>query len=424
MKKVLRIKRFGAISGLGIFLIISWLIISVQAFPIIGGNNQRTSYVKGSAPRTSELLYKSEYIGAGPVTVDNGRIFFSSYNYSEMWIFQINCMNESDRTMIWNKTKIWKGDWPPALLPSFTIYEDRLFFTQGGILYCLNSTSGHEIWGVPPEPVVLGRRLSDSPVVDGSKVFVTTREEEHREYLFAFDIINGETLWSNHINRSVSIPTTTDETVLVNVYDYKKHLAYTECFNKENGEQIWSHSFGEIKALINYFVSPPSLADNKVFIGFGSSVYALNQETGNLLWSYTTQGNVTTTPAIAYGKIFFASTDGHFYSLDQTTGEFLWRYPIIHRVWFPIGWIAIADHKAFVTTGNPAVLYCLNETNGELLWFEDMGHWVRGICVANGNLFASSSGHIYIFGGIQDKDLLLCILWIDNFYIPSENFKW
>ena len=43
-------------------------------------------------------------------------------------------------------------------------------------------------------------------------------------------------------------------------------------------------------------------------------------------WSYTTGGNVGTSPAVANGVVYVGSADGNVYALNASTGAKLWSY--------------------------------------------------------------------------------------------------
>ena len=54
-----------------------------------------------------------------------------------------------------------------------------------------------------------------------------------------------------------------------------------------------------------------------MYVGTGSpdnKVYALNARTGAKLWSYTTGGEVWSSPAVANGVVYIGSYDGKVYA--------------------------------------------------------------------------------------------------------------
>ena len=79
----------------------------------------------------------------------------------------------------------------------------------------------------------------------------------------------------------------------------------------ENGTVKWSCPLdGE------YSVSSPAVADGKVYFGLDNGyVYALDAFTGDIVWSYKTEGAVQSSPAISDGLLFVGSNDGNLYAI-------------------------------------------------------------------------------------------------------------
>ena len=70
-----------------------------------------------------------------------------------------------------------------------------------------------------------------------------------------------------------------------------------------------------------------SYSEWSVYIGSGDGkVYALNAANGKYIWSYQTQGNVASSPAVADGMVFVGSYDGNLYALNAVNGKLVWSY--------------------------------------------------------------------------------------------------
>ncbi|MEC7502193.1 MAG: PQQ-binding-like beta-propeller repeat protein [Planctomycetota bacterium] len=71
-----------------------------------------------------------------------------------------------------------------------------------------------------------------------------------------------------------------------------------------------------------------SVSEGRVY--FASSVddtvRCLDANTGDVLWSYTTDAPVRIAPAVSDGHIYFGSDDGSAYCLDAVTGDLVWRF--------------------------------------------------------------------------------------------------
>jgi outer membrane protein assembly factor BamB len=70
------------------------------------------------------------------------------------------------------------------------------------------------------------------------------------------------------------------------------------------------------------------LADSKLFVASidTHTVYALDENSGKILWSYTTGGRVDSPPTIYKGRVLFGSADGWVYCLRASDGAVAWRF--------------------------------------------------------------------------------------------------
>jgi hypothetical protein len=80
------------------------------------------------------------------------------------------------------------------------------------------------------------------------------------------------------------------------------------CLDANKGVYIWSYTTGSGVS------SSPAVADGKVYVGSADdNVYCLDADTGGYIWSYTTGDNVNPSPAVADGKVYVGSVDGKVY---------------------------------------------------------------------------------------------------------------
>ncbi|MEW6354746.1 MAG: PQQ-binding-like beta-propeller repeat protein [Planctomycetota bacterium] len=124
---------------------------------------------------------------------------------------------------------------------------------------------------------------------------------------------------------------------------------------------------------------------------FGSSaddtLRALNAETGDLLWRFTTDGPIRFAPMIAGGRAYAASDDGHLYCLDAKTGKALWKKrlaPGDDRIigngrmisrWPCRTGALVVDDVVYCTAGmwptEGAYIYALDAATGDERWCND-----------------------------------------------------
>ena len=83
----------------------------------------------------------------------------------------------------------------------------------------------------------------------------------------------------------------------------------------------WSfHTQGEV-------ISSPAIVGGVVYVGSNDgNLYAVDQETGTQKWKFPTGARVTSSPAIEDGLIYFGSYDGNFYAVEAAAGKLRWKF--------------------------------------------------------------------------------------------------
>ena len=130
-------------------------------------------------------------------------------------------------------------------------------------------------------------------------------------------------------------------------------------------------------------------ADNRVFFGSSSdnAVYALDAETGDLLWRFHTEGPIRCAPTVARGKVYVGSDDGHVFCLNAKSGKLAWKFraaPSPERVlgngklislWPVRTGVLVEDGVAYFGAGIfPAeglYLHAVGARNGKSIWKND-----------------------------------------------------
>jgi len=121
-------------------------------------------------------------------------------------------------------------------------------------------------------------------------------------------------------------------------------------------------AFGGLSSLV--------VADGKLFVTNidEQTVYALDEETGEKLWSFTAGGRVDSPPTYYMGSLLFGSADGCVYCLRASDGELAWRFRVgptdrrivafdqIESLWPLHGSVLILRKES---QGQNGVAYCL-----------------------------------------------------------------
>ncbi|KYK27569.1 hypothetical protein AYK20_02245 [Thermoplasmatales archaeon SG8-52-1] len=140
--------------------------------------------------------------------------------------------------------------------------------------------------------------------------------------------------------------------------------------------------------------SSPAVVDNKVFFGCDNiNFYCLDSDTGEKIWHTLIGGGIErSSPAFDNGKIFFGTNyqNRGIYCLNATNGEIIWRYQTPP----PQGGTieaspAIYEGKVFIGAPNPepGCMYCLDADTGEEIWISQSIDHPGSAAVYNGRVY-------------------------------------
>jgi len=102
------------------------------------------------------------------------------------------------------------------------------------------------------------------------------------------------------------------------------------------------------------------------------TIYALSATEGKMLWTFTAEGRIDSSPTFYQGALLFGSADGHVYCLRAEDGELAWRF-------------RAAPHERLI--GSFGQLESLWPVNGSVI-------------VQNGQVFVAAGRNTYLDGGI------------------------
>ena len=135
------------------------------------------------------------------------------------------------------------------------------------------------------------------------------------------------------------------------------------------------------------------------------SVTAVNESTGDVLWSTPTTSAVESSPALYNGTVYVATDDGTFYALDEQTGAVEWTQTLnaVTTPGSPQSSPAIDDSVAHpsVVVGDGDDVTAMNLTTGAILWTEEAGGLVTATPTyfSNNIYVGSQDGTEYAFNG-------------------------
>jgi outer membrane protein assembly factor BamB len=253
-----------------------------------------------------------------------------------------------------------------------------------------------------------GGPIVSSPAIANGVVFIGSSDGG----LYAIDQTTGKQKWKVTITDPISSsPAVANGMVYFITYDGVFYAV-----TADTGDIKWRFATGgerrfEAKGIhgltpsdqniadpMDLFLSSPAVLNRRVY--FGSSdghIYALNAETGVLVWSFETGDIVHASPAVVNNTVYVGSWDSYLYALDAETGLERWRFksgedPVIHnQVGFQSS-PAVVDGTVYVGCRDGHV-YAVDAKTGKKNWdYSTSQSWVNGTpAVRDGVVYVGTS---------------------------------
>ena len=208
--------------------------------------------------------------------------------------------------------------------------------------YAFNAHSGALLWHQQT-----GAVNASTPTAVRDTVYVSS------DTIYALNAQNGAIRWKYPTHDVVtSSPVSINGLIYAGSYDGNIYA-----LDATNGTKRWSYQTG------GRIYVPPIVDHNVVYFGSGDNaitLFALNAQTGKLLWSQSTSVNADSSLSVANG-ILYAGSNSALFALNAQTGTLLWRSPIATPL-HPL----VANGILYVTSETG--LFALNPQNGALLW--------------------------------------------------------
>jgi outer membrane protein assembly factor BamB len=299
--------------------------------------------IEALAPRESvAVAYGNLYLIPGNVTTAVDSISGSEYtSMDQVWAIGTSTSSASSWPM-WradpvhsstaqegpsNFTVAWNFTTNGAVISSPSVADGIVYFgSQDKNIYALGAWSGNLIWKFTTQSAV-----ESSPAVANGKVYTGGDDG----YVYCLNAYTGALLWSTFVNGD--LPFTFASIVLK---------------------------------------SSPAVVGNRVYVGsLDGNLYALDANNGDIVWSTQTEGQITSSPAVADGAVYFTSeepTEGALYKLDAATGNVVWKLQLPYEYQFTggtqmMGSPSVAAGMVFASS-NLRAYHAINATTGDIVW--------------------------------------------------------
>jgi outer membrane protein assembly factor BamB len=263
----------------------------------------------------------------------------------------------------------------------------RLFAeTNDGRILSIDRRFGTLHWSAP-----FGRCAAASPALADYTVYAVFLNKppcnasgDHLDGLVvALRERDGKERWRFSLGPSETSPLIAEERVYVG--DWRGNVY---ALDQDTGKVVWHEKVGgAVKGAIAY-------SSGRIFFGsYDHHVYSLNAKTGKQVWQGTAQerlgpqGTFYSTPAVSYGRVYIGSTDGKVYSFGASTGKLRWSQGTGSYVYSsPAVW-----RKLVLIGSHDKHFYALDAATGEERWkFDAKGKISGSATVIDGVVYFST----------------------------------
>lgn len=355
-------------------------------WPTYMQNYQNHGYSESPAPSDNTILWTAPVTGdyhefPTPVVVD-GIVYYPSDHGTD----SLYALDSATGELIW-KYRVGLTD------DAVTVCNGRVY-SGSDSLYCLNALTGELLWVNE-----VANSGGSTPIVIGNRVFCGSRLEypEHVTYVSCLDATTGIPMWQDSLaGASFSCMAVWNNMLFMPTYlpnDYSALYA----LDQETGEVIWANT----DAYGGYWDSSPVIVEGNIYIsGEDGKTRAIDAMSGSTVWEtdVTPGMHIAATPAYHDGRLFFADQVDSYHCLGAENGTAVWDVPGLQH-----GSSAIADGHIFYGNLNPdsSVIRALDIDTGEEVWnYRPGGEWIYGSpSVTDGVLYmAAMDWNLYAFG--------------------------
>jgi outer membrane protein assembly factor BamB len=196
-----------------------------------------------------------------------------------------------------------------------------------------------------------------SPALYGGTIYVGN-DGAHDSHMHAIDPANGSVKWRFRVPTQIfSTPAVSDGVVFFHARD-----DHVYAVSAEDGKLIWKTPAPAPQNWVSVYQdltkSSPSVDGERVYVGIGPDLMALDRKTGAVLWKTPTGRKVDSTPLIIGDTVYVGSDDRHFYAFDAATGKERWSFKTGARVSVPPtygeGLILVGSNDGYLYAFGPA----------------------------------------------------------------------
>lgn len=199
---------------------------------------------------------------------------------------------------------------------------------------------------------------------DGFIYLVSEIDQELRSYSSYTNGVNSQRLWNKPFNEQSGMPTISNDTLFLGTRFSPAGSLYA--VNANTGDILWS-------GLTNTSLAgtSPTYFNGTLYATTGLGVFAINSANGQILWNYrNASNNIATNPVIDNNKVFVGnrSSAGHISALDISNGNFIWDFRFSGQMCTR----PLVSKNLIIFGTSTAKIYALDQNSGNIVWTRDL----------------------------------------------------
>ena len=275
---------------------------------------------------TGQVLWQhqTDAVVSAPAVSDQGIIYVGATNYHRSWRGSVYALSGPQTAPLPalappDAEVAWMRQVASATLVLSEVQDGVVYaWSHDRHVYSFRAATGEELSRFPTGEAESHHLVE--LITDGVAYLALPNESAR-----ALDAADGATLWT-YVNEDGR----RHYTAVISAAQDSAYVGLKEtllALRSDTGEKLWSfHSVGTR--------GPEALVHDGVVYPYGSEyrhVYAVDENTGALLWQYLPQSSVLSPPVVIDDTLYVSSSDGAF-ALDAATGTLRWTYdPVL--VW-------------------------------------------------------------------------------------------
>lgn len=345
------------------------------AWPLSRGDSAGTGASTSVLPEQPELLWEYELKGlgfdSGPIIAD-GRVYaadadgqviaLSLATGQQLWLHKydtgfmaspaydqgvvyVGDLDGIVRALDASSGKlVWQYDAQQEIDAGANFFQNSVLVTsQSGSLLALDRQTGNLQWRYETED-----QLQCGPTLAGNLTFLGGCDQ----HLHIVDVRTGQAATERI---PIQAPTGSTPSVSDNIVLVPNYNGQIWAFQSPSNQLLWKFEDGQLSS---EFKNSVAVAHQTVVAASGNRrLFALDLQTGQVLWQHTLRRRVDSSPVIAGDRVIVAASDGRVIVYDLKTGKEQWVYESKGSF---LGSPAVADGK-LVTTSDRGTITCFGE---------------------------------------------------------------